>query len=180
MNEIKEILLREAMGAMRDNNWAGFEKAAYYDAEMGNYLIKLYEGRLPLEEKCRIAVYHYSNHGDFYSTIRKYVRKARIIRPENWRDELPSSIRDNETFIVYRGGGEEISKTPYSLSWTLSRETAEWFMKCHERTHPGEQHLYRASIAADKVITYIGDRNELEIVQYRGVKDIEEIEFEIQ
>ena len=53
-------------------------------------------------------------------------------------------------------------------------------MKRHERTHPGKQYLYRASIAADKVIAYIGDRNEYEIVQYRGVKGIEEIEFEVQ
>lgn len=175
MNEIKEMLLREAMEAMRDNNRTGFEKAAYYDAETGSNLIKLYEDRLPLEEKCRIAVYHYSNHGDFYPTIRKYVRKARIIRPDNWRDELPSSEREKETFIVYRGGGETISKAPYCLSWTLSKEVAEWFMKRHERTHPGEQHLYRASIAADKAIAYIGGRNEFEIVQYRGVKGVEEI-----
>ena len=60
MNDIKEMLVREAMEAVRDNNRAGFEKAAYYDAETGNYLIKLYEDRLLLEEKCRIAVYHYS------------------------------------------------------------------------------------------------------------------------
>ena len=53
-------------------------------------------------------------------------------------------------------------------------------MKRHELTHPGEQHLYRASIAADKVIAYIGNRNEYEIVQYREVKGVEEIEFEIQ
>ena len=180
MNDIKEMLLREAMEAVRDNNRAGFEKAAYYDAGMGNYLIKLYEDRLSLEEKCRIALYHYSNHGDFYPAIRKYVRKARVIRPKNWRDALPSSEREKEVFIVYRGGGETISKASYCLSWALSKEVAEWYMKRHERTHPGEQHLYRASIAADKVIAYIGNRNEYEIVQYRGVRNVEEIEFEVQ
>ena len=53
-----------------------------------------------------------------------------------------------EMLTVFWGSGEEISKAPYSISWTLSREVAEWFMLRHEHTHPGEQHLYRASIAA--------------------------------
>ena len=61
------------------------------------------------------------------------------------------------------------------MSWTLSQETAEWFMKRHELTHPGQQHLYKGTIAADKVIAYIGDRKEYEIVQYRGVRNVEEI-----
>ena len=60
------------------------------------------------------------------------------------------------------------------------REVAEWFMRRHEHTHPGEQHLYWASIAADKVIAYIGERNEFEIIQYRRGNDVEEIEFEVQ
>ncbi len=53
-------------------------------------------------------------------------------------------------------------------------------MRRHEHTHPGEQHLYWASIAADKVIAYIGERNEFEIIQYRRGNDVEEIEFEVQ
>lgn len=138
-------------------------------------MLKAYGDQMPIETKCEIAMYHYSNHGDFYPTIRKYVRKARVIRPENWREGLPSSVRDLDTFTVYRGGGEDISKASYSMSWTLSQEMAEWFMKRHELTHPGEQHLYRGTIAADKVFAYIGSRFEFEIVQYRGVKNIGEI-----
>ena len=52
---------------------------------------------------------------------------------------------------------------------------AEWFMKRHTLTNPGKQHLYRGIISADRVIAYIKDRNEYEIVQYRGMKGIEEI-----
>ena len=138
-------------------------------------MIRMYENILPLELKCRIALFHYSDKGDFNPTIRKYVRKAGIIRPENWRDMLPSSVRELDSFVIYRGGGEEINKAAYSLSWTLSQEMAEWFMKRHELTNPGTQHLYRGVISADRVIAYINDRKEFEIVQYRGVKKIEVI-----
>ena len=175
MDDRMPILLKMASEAMNSHDQTGINKVAHYNAEMGNFMITFYEDRLSLEQKCEIAMYHYSGHGDNYPAIRKYVRKARIIRPENWRAELPTSVRDLDTFIVYRGGSEEIGKAAYSMSWTLSQEVAEWFMKRHELTHPGEQHLYRGSISADKIIAYIRDRNEFEIVQYRGVKNIEEI-----
>ena len=138
-------------------------------------MIRMYENVIPLEVKCRIALFHYTDKGDFNPTIRKYVRKARIIRPDNWRDMLPSSVRDMDSFVVYRGGGEDINKAAYSLSWTLSQEMAEWFMKRHTLTNPAPQHLYRGVISADRVIAYINDRKEFEIVQYRGVKKIEVI-----
>ena len=174
-DEKTKTLLKMATDAVKNQDWKQISKVGHYNAEMGNFMLKAYGDQLPLETKCEIAMYHYSNHGDFYPTIRKYARKARVIRPENWREELPSSVRDLDRFTVYRGGGEDISRAAYYMSWTLSQEMAEWFMKRHELTHPGEQHLYRGTISADKVIAYIGGRFEFEIVQYRGVKNIEEI-----
>jgi hypothetical protein len=64
------------------------------------------------------------------------------------------------------------------MSWTLSRDVAEWFAKRHRVTHNLPQHLYKGVIPAEKVIAYIGDRSEFEIVQYRSVKQIEEISFQ--
>lgn len=168
MDDRMPILLKMASEAVNSQDQAGISTVAHYNTEMGNFMITFYEDRLSLEQKCEIAMFHYSNHGDNYPAIRKYVRKARIIRPENWREKLPSSVRNLDTFIVYRGGSEDIKKATYSMSWTLSQEVAEWFMKRHGLTHPGEQHLYRGTVAAEKVIAYIGDRVEFEIVQYRG------------
>lgn len=73
-----------------------------------------------------------------------------------------------DSFVIYRGGGEDINKAAYFLLWTLSQEMAEWFMKRHELTNPAPQHLYWGIISADRVIAYINDREEFEIVQYRG------------
>ena len=164
---------------MRSGDWDKVDNIASYNSDMGYYMIRMYENILPLELKCRIALFHYTDKSDFNPTIRKYVRKAGIIRPENWRDMLPSSVQDLDSFVIYRGGGEDINKAAYSLSWTLSQEMAEWFMKRHELTNPAPQHLYRGIISADRVIAYINDREEFEIVQYRGVKKIEEISPEI-
>ena len=175
VDEKKEMLFKDAAEAIRNQDWEAVNQVACYDDEMGNYMLTIYEEKLPLEVKCRIALYHYSNHGDFYPSVRKYVRKAGIIRPKNWREEMPSSVRNLDMFTVYRGGSEDIKKAAGSMSWTLSQETAEWFMKRHEFTHPGQQHLYKGTIAADKVIAYMGDRKEYEIVQYRGVRNVEEI-----
>lgn len=174
-NDKIDLLCVEGAKAVRAGDWDRVDDIASYNADMGYYMIRMYENMLPLDLKCRIALYHYSDKGDFNPTIRKYVRKAGIIRPENWRDMLPSSVRDLDSFVVYRGGGEDMNKASYSLSWTLSQEMAEWFMKRHELTNPGTQHLYRGIIPAEKVIAYLNERKEFEIVQYRGVKKIEEI-----
>ena len=177
-NDKIAFLCEEGAQAVRFGDWDRVETIASYNSDMGYYMIRMYENILPLELKCRIALFHYTDKGDFNPTIRKYVRKAGIIKPENWRDMLPISIRDLDSFIVYRGGGEDVNKATYALSWTLSQEVAEWFMKRHELTNPGTQHLYRGIISADRVIAYINDRKEFEIVQYRGVKKIEEISLE--
>lgn len=61
------------------------------------------------------------------------------------------------------------------MSWTLSRDVAEWFAERHEYFHQSKQHIYRATITAANVIAYIGGRGEYEIVQYRSVKNIVEL-----
>ncbi len=153
-NDKIALLYKEGIQAVRSGDWDKVEDFASSNADMGYFVIRMYEDMIPLEVKCRIALFHYTDKGDFNPTIRKYVRKARIIRPDNWRDMLPSSVREQDSFVVYRGGGEEINKSAYSLSWTLSQEMAEWFMQRHELTNPAPQHLYRGIISADKVIAY--------------------------
>lgn len=134
---------------------------------------------LPEDLCCRIALFHYTSHGDEYPSIRKFVRKAKCIRPENWREQLPESVRNNEVFTIYRGGCQDLQHVKNSLSWTLERDVAEWFI---ERNHfrsrfmpIGEQHLYCAEIAADDVIAYLNNRDEFEILQYRKIRNVREL-----
>lgn len=83
-------------------------------------LLYVCEDFMPLEAKCRFALEHYDNHGDHSPIIRKYVRRARIIRPENWRDALPESVRDLDTFTIYRGSSSDISRASLSRGHSLT------------------------------------------------------------
>ena len=118
---------QEAVQAAHDQDWQTFEKYSFYDAKMMEDLLYKCEHLMPLEIKCRYALQHYYSHGDHSPIIRKYVRRAKIIRPDNWRDALPESVRDIEMFTVYRGGIGSIERAPLSISWSLSYDVAEWF-----------------------------------------------------
>lgn len=109
---------QKAVQAAHDQDWDTFERSSFYDARMMEDLLYVCEDFMPLEAKCRFALDHYDNHGDHSPIIRKYVRRARIIRPENWRDALPESVRNLDTFTIYRGSSSDISRAPLSLSWS--------------------------------------------------------------
>ena len=65
-------------------------------------------------------------------------------------DSLP------EEFTVYRGGEHE------HMSWTLSKEKAEWFRDRYEGLR--ECKLFEKRIKKDEVLSYINARNEEEII----------------
>lgn len=175
---IQDQMIQEGLHAAMQKDWNTFEKIATYDAYVGAFLLSSLDSQLPPELKWNIAVEHYCNNGDNYPSIRRILKASAKCKPESWRDSLPESVRDLTAFTVYRAGGEELGKANYSMSWTLSRDVAEWFAKRHRITHNWPQHLYKGVIPAEKVIAYIGDRSEFEIVQYRSVKQIEEISFQ--
>ena len=166
---------QKAVQAAHDQDWDTFERSSFYDARMMEDLLYVCEDFMPLEAKCRFALEHYDNHGDHSPIIRKYVRRARIIRPENWRDALPESVRDLDTFTVYRGSSNDISRAPLSLSWSLSYDVAEWFARRNNFLYQLPVHVYQATIKADKIIAYLNYRNEFEVLQYRNIKDVQEI-----
>ena len=172
---MNDLMFQKGLEAGFAGDWEIVEEAAVYDADTAAALLYMLERRMPPELKYRIAREHYSHHGDEIPIIRRFLRENKKYRPENWRDELPEAVRENEIFTVYRAGCEPIEKAQYRMSWTLSRDVAEWFANRHEYLKQSEQHIYRASIMAANVIAYIGGRSEFEIVQYRRVKNIVEL-----
>ena len=100
---------------------------------------------------------------------------SKIIRPDNWRDALPESVRNLDTFTIYRGGIGNIERAPLSISWSLSYDVAEWFAHRNELFYRCPCHVYQGTIHADKVIAYLPERSEFEIIQHRNVKDVQEI-----
>ena len=166
---------KEAVQAAHDQDWQAFEKYSFYDARMMEDLLYKCEHLMPLEIKCRYALQHYYSHGDHSPIIRKYVRRAKIIRPDNWRDALPESVRNLDTFTIYRGGIGNIERAPLSISWSLSYDVAEWFAHRNELFYRCPCHVYQGTIHVDKVIAYLPERSEFEIIQHRNVKDVQEI-----
>ena len=165
----------EAIDAGRNGDWDTVKKIASYDANMAASIFRVIEKIMPDEVKCSIALKHYTHHGDQFPIIRKHVRNALKIRPENWREKLPEAVRHLDSFTVYRAGLESLDKAKYSLSWTLSRDVAEWFANRQKFLYGQLGHIYKATISADKVIAFDNGRNEFEIIQFRNAKNIEEI-----
>ncbi len=77
-------------------------------------------------------------------------------------NNLPDEI------VVYRG--VKPNSTYKALSWTLNLDTATWFADRFEK----DGKVYKATINKKYVFTYIGERNEFEVVlDYRKLKNIE-------
>jgi len=80
----------------------------------------------------------------------KEVRKMMDKEDKKTFDSLP------DEFTVYRGGEHE------HMSWTLSKEKAEWFRDRYEGLR--ECKLFEKRIKKDEVLSYINARNEEEII----------------
>ena len=165
----------KAEEAMLRGEWKSMQGYIFGDAETGAIVLQIGKNMIPGPIQYQIAIDLYTDKGDMFSEMIDIVKHGREYRPEDWNKEMPECVRDETTFTVYRAGQESINAAAESASWTLWRDVAEWFAERHEYFRQGKQHLYKATISADDVIAYTNGRSEFEIVQYRGVRNIEEI-----
>ena len=78
----------------------------------------------------------------------------------------------DETITVYRGVTSHNAKNIKALSWTLDRQTADWFARRFEE----EGTVYEAQINKKDIYAYFGERCESEVVvDPKGLMDITEI-----
>ena len=84
-----------------------------------------------------------------------------IMREEDYKlyEELPNDL------VIYRGC---VSKNENGLSWTLSKEKAEWFASRFGKTG----HILEARIEKSNAIALLNHRNEQEIICYADPKYI--------
>ena len=144
-------------------------------ADTGTIVLQIGKHFIPKPIQYEIALELYTNEGDMYSEITDIVKNGKEYRPDDWNKEMPECARNETAFTVYRAGQESIDKAVESISWTLWRDVAEWFAERHEHYGQGTQHLYQATISADDVIAFANGRREFEIIQYQGVRGVEEI-----
>ena len=165
----------KAEEAMLRGEWESVSQYICGYAETGAIVLQIGKHIIPKPIQYQIAIELYTDKGDMYSEILDIVKNGNEYRPDDWNKEMPECVRNETTFTVYRAGEESIDDATECMSWTLWRDVAEWFAERHEYYRQGKQHLYKATISADDVIAFTNSRQEFEIIQYRGVKDIEEI-----
>ena len=165
----------KAEEAMLCEDWDSISHYIFGYAETGAIVLQIGKRIIPKPIQYQIAIRLYTDKGDMYDEILDIVKNGNKYRPEDWNKEMPECVRHETTFTVYRAGSESIDEAAESMSWTLWRDVAEWFAERHEYYGQGTQHLYKATISTDDVIAFTNGRQEFEIIQYQGVRDIEEI-----
>ena len=165
----------KAEEAMLRKEWESVSQYICGYAETGAIVLQIGKHIIPKPIQYQIAIDLYTDKGDLYSEIMDIVKNGKAYRPDDWNKEMPECVRNETTFTVYRAGEENIDDAAESMSWTLWHDVAEWFAERHEHYGQGTQHLYKATISADDVIAFTNERQEFEIIQYYGVREIEEI-----
>lgn len=153
-------------------NWNKFVEQATHWPEFYPLTFKFFDKIENEKLKYEFALDAYQHRGDHVPIVRHAVRKCAKFKKENLPEEyqLPEELKKAESITVYRAGEESIEKARYRISWTTSKETAEWFMYKWRGRHA--HNLYQGIINPEKVIAYIDDRKESEILQYADVRDI--------
>ena len=130
--------------------------------------------RLPDELKFTLPVECYTHNGDSMPVVRKYVRVARKYMPVAKR--IPPEMANLFEIEVYRAGEEDIDLAKYRISWTTDIEVAKWFRERAKIRNQPQRHIYKGIIKPERVIWYTDGRQEREIMQYRAVTDVIEID----
>lgn len=101
--------------------------------------------------------------------MEKWLSAIKPLRLENDEDKLTLDSL-SETFTVYRG--VQIGENPVGFSWSLKKETAEWFAK---RFDNEDAQLCEMVISKKDVVLYTDERGESEIVLLPSKIDSEKI-----
>lgn len=95
---------------------------------------------------------------------------APAIDPVERFGDLPAC----DIVTVYRAANTPIDKVHNDISWTTNKNVAIWFgYRYSERATP--LRIYTGTIERDKIIAFINERNEFEVIQHGDVKDIVEL-----
>ena len=114
----------------------------------------------------KLLVACYEHHGDGLLSV-----CARITDlPRRGAAALPPEYADADVITVYRAAEEDPEDSAGSLSWTIKREVAEFFMYEYDKRHA--RYLLEAKLDAADVIDYTDARNEAEVLQDMAVYDV--------
>ena len=170
----RQLLSALLESAMQKKDWEKIASLIEMNLDfMEEGLMRVYP-ILPVEYKFSIPLNCYIHHGYGVSAVCKYVRQARELLPVEQR--MPADLAALPAITVYRAGAEPLSEAASCYSWTTEQLVARWYYERALISRQPRRHIYRGVIAPDDVIWYTNDRQEREVIQYRGVKQIEELD----
>lgn len=155
---------------IKTGDWSGIMLLGNTDDAL--FALNVAHDRIPPEQLYEITLDVYTNSRIPFTGCKKRIIELRKVRPADYLKELPEELEHIAPLTVYRATPSSIDqKIGTELSWTTSKDVAVWF---YQRLL-GDKHLYKATIFKDKIIAYTNCRNEFEVLQHRGVKNIEEV-----
>ena len=163
----RDMVNQEILSYVIKKDWQGVVDTALSNWEGLPLAFSFYDN-IPDKLKYDFATQAYTHHGDNVPTVRKAVRGAL----KYGKPTLPEELAAQEEITVYRAGKEPPEKAKYRISWTTELQVALFFLKRGRHSI----HLYKGKIKPEHIIAYTDDRSEKEIMQYRHVYDIEELE----
>lgn len=125
----------------------------------------------------------YANDG--YGFPRSVILKAKSLAKEIPQEERLKGLLNGDPITVYRADScnSTHSLTPVKTapSWTTNKNVAIWFAyrlywgyKEHGIEPPSPPlTIWKAEIPRDKIIAYLTDRNEFEVLQHNNVRNLE-------
>lgn len=114
----------------------------------------------------KLLVACYEHHGDGLLSVRARITDL----PRRGAEALPPEYADADVITVYRAAEEDPEDSAASLSWTIKREVAEFFMYEYDKRHA--RYLLEAKLDVADVIDYTDARNEAEVLQDMAVYDV--------
>lgn len=137
------------------------------------YALDLVHDKIPSNQLYEITLDIYTDSRVSFAGHKKRILELRKVRPDDYLKELPEELRQTDPLTVYRATQSMADrKIGTEISWTTNKNVAIWF---YQRFPSESRHLYKATISKDKIIAYTNRRNEFEVLQHQGVRNIEEI-----
>jgi hypothetical protein len=126
-------------------------------------VIKRYRKKIPADKYPEIVRDVWTDSENIYQNFGLW---RMILKPFIGKDVFQTLSALPDEFTVYRGG------SPDGFSWTLKKETAEWFSR---RFRSEDDHLpvWEITIPKSKAIAYFTDRSEEEILWIPKQVDID-------
>lgn len=138
------------------------------------YALNLFHDKIPGDQLYEITLDAYTKSRVPFS--KKRILDLRRVRPADYLRELPENLANADPIVIYRATlSGDIAECRKEISWTTDRNTALFFYGRNVHIGLKDVHLYRGTIEKSKIIAYTNRRNEFEVLQHMGVRNVEEV-----